>query len=227
MESENLHDIVQDIENYLGALLGDRVYTAILDGKGEIKFVRDGFNEENLIPFIINFVQTNFSILEVGDHAFPMSNKSMGFFKISEKSMIVLYTKKGKLGSLLAFKTKMFGYAPKIDKKITEATKIKIKKKIKNTEEITISKVVPSAPSAEPQYTRVTSKKFAKFPILIKELTGKEKFPINDVKVLRLCDGKHTIEDIIKETNISRLKVNKTLRDYQKKKYLTLKRTAI
>ncbi|MFX1450637.1 MAG: hypothetical protein ACFFCM_07345 [Promethearchaeota archaeon] len=227
METNAFYYIAQEIEKYLGSLLGVRVYSAILNGNGEFKFAREDFNEENLIPFIANFVQTNFSLLGVGDHAFPMSNKSIGFFKLSEKSMIVLYAKKGKLGSLLAFKNKINTYAPIIDEKINEVTKITIKKKIEITEEITISKSSPPASNTQPQYTQVKQKSFAKLPKLIKELTGKEKFPINDVKVLRLCDGKHTIEEIIKETDISRLAVDNIIRNYEKKKYLTLKRTAI
>ncbi|NVM03395.1 MAG: hypothetical protein HWN67_13775 [Candidatus Helarchaeota archaeon] len=227
MESEPFYDLVEEIENYLGYLLGVRVYTAISNENGEIKFARDDFIKENMIPFITNFVQTNFSLLGVGDHSFPMSNKSIGFFKISEKSMIILYAKGVKLGSLLAFKTKMFNYAPKIDEKIGEITKITIKRKVEITKEITISKESAPSPSDKPQYAQVTSKKFARLPRLIKELTGREKFPINDVKVLRLCDGKHTIKDIIKETKISRLAVESVIRNYQKKKYISLKRTTI
>ncbi len=227
MESEAFYDLVQEIEKYLGALIGSRVYTAITNENGELKFARNDFNEENMLSFIINFVKTNFSLLGVGDHAFPMSNKSIGFFKVSEKSMIILYTKKGKLGSLLAFKNKMFNYADIIDEKIDEVTKITIKRKVEITEEITISQQTAPTPSAKPQYTQVDSKKFAKLPRLIKELTGKEKFPINDVKILRLCDGTHTIMDIIKETKISRLAVEGVIRTYQKKKYLTLKRKTV
>lgn len=223
MNSDHFYNLVLEIENYLGSLIGIRVYAAIIGGNGEIKYAREDFNE--MISFIKSFILSNFNILQVGDHSFPMSGKNIGFFKISNKAMVILYMKTGHMGSLLAFKNKMYIYASRIDEQITDLTQITVEKEIENMGEI--SKEAPSSAIGEPPAKLALEGKFVKVPLLTKQITGKEKFPINEVKILQLCDGKHTIEDIIKSTNFTRLDIENVIRNYQKKKYLTLQRTQI
>ncbi len=55
-------------------------------------------------------------------------------------------------------------------------------------------------------------------PFLKKRLSGKEKFPFGIARILDLCDGYHSVEDICKETNYTRLEVTNAIREYQKKK---------
>ncbi|MHA1378256.1 MAG: hypothetical protein ACTSRG_07725 [Candidatus Helarchaeota archaeon] len=218
MGSEIFYNIAQEIENILGTLLGFRVYSAIFDRTGKVLFARDDFKENDMLDYISKYIKSNFHMLEVGDHSFPISGKNLGFFKISDKCMIVLQTKKGHLGALLSFKSKMDSFASKIDNQI---------KDISPEAKLGINKVSSVAESKEPSQKFITQKTFAKLPILTKKLTGKEKFPIEHVLVLNLCDGEHVIEEIVKKTRLTRIAVEKIIRDYQKKKMVTIKRTQI
>ncbi len=218
MDSDIFLNIAKEIEEYLGSIMGVRVYSAIVDRNGKIRFAREDFNENEMDVFVVNFVKNNFDMLEVGDHSFPISGKNFGFFKISDKSMVVLHTKKGPLGALLSFKNKMFSFADTIDDKLNDVMVQRKKGKERAGTATDSEQGVPKL---------LTQKKFAKVPLLTKKLTGKEKFPINDVLVLNLCDGEHTIEEIIKKTRLARLAVENVIKNYEKKKYITLKRTQV
>ena len=222
MQTDFFYDLATEIENYLGSIISYRVYSAIFDKAGNPLFAREEF-EGDMISYISDFVKTNFNMLAVGDHSFPLSSQNLGFFKISEDFIVVLLTKKGPLGALLTFKNKMETYASKIDKititydknKETIKTEISFADKTKKTQE----KEIP--------YKPITQKTFAKVPVLLKKLTGKEKFPLDEVLVLNCCDGEHSIDDIAKKAKLPRLKVEQIIKTYQKKKLLTLKRMQI
>ena len=224
-DSEHFYNIAKAIEKELGVTSAVRIYAAIFDGNGKALYASDDFTE--IISFISPFIKDTFERLKIGDHSFPISGKNIGIFKVSDKAIVVLYSKKGHLGALLNFKNKMSIYASKIDEQLEDFTQITIKRKIEVTEEITITKGKVPSKKTEAQYVKPSTTTFAKLPVLLKELTGKEKFPLNDVRVLQLCDGKHTIEDIIKKTKLSRLEIQNIVRNYQKKKVLNLKRTQV
>lgn len=59
------------------------------------------------------------------------------------------------------------------------------------------------------------------FPILEGAFQAK-KFPKKDARILKLCDGQSTIEDIIQETSLNRLNVMEVIKKYEKKKKLKL-----
>jgi len=215
--SDFFYNIAQEIENNLGSLLGFRVYSAISDRNGKILFAREDYNDGDMLSYISNFIKNNFDMLQVGDHSFPISGKNFGFFKISNKCIIVLHTKKGPIGALLSFKSKMFAYSEKIDNQIGEIfSDVKV-----STEKTSIT----ADSKGSTQF--ITQKTFAKIPILNKKLTGKEKFPLDQVLILNLCDGEHTIDEIIKKTRLPRLTVEKIIKDAQKKKLISLKRKKV
>ncbi len=68
------------------------------------------------------------------------------------------------------------------------------------------------------------SVQFRRIPYLLRPLTGAKKFPLLDSKVIPLCDGNHTVDDICKKTKLNRLKVSEILRKYHKKKLIGMKR---
>ena len=78
---------------------------------------------------------------------------------------------------------------------------------------------VPSIPSLKPK-----QKDLKRVPLLIKPLTGKEKMPLEDVKILQYCDGTYCVEEICQETLYAILRVNMVLRKYEKKKWLKVLR---
>jgi hypothetical protein len=61
-----------------------------------------------------------------------------------------------------------------------------------------------------------------RIPVLTKRFTGKEKFPLQDMKILQFCDGTHTIEAICQKTGFSSVKVDLILREYQKKNLIKI-----
>ena len=63
-----------------------------------------------------------------------------------------------------------------------------------------------------------------KVPTLVKKLTGKEKFSLESASILQFCDGKLSVEEICKETNIPKVKVNQILAELQKKRWIKFKR---
>ncbi|MFX1450712.1 MAG: hypothetical protein ACFFCM_07720 [Promethearchaeota archaeon] len=82
-----------------------------------------------------------------------------------------------------------------------------------STSEKTVKKIV-----------KPTSKRYAeRRPSLVKKL-GSQKLPLEDLKVLRLCNGTNNIQEITNKSNLALVKVNEIIRKYQKKKMITIKR---
>lgn len=85
----------------------------------------------------------------------------------------------------------------------------------------------PSSTSASELAAPSTKAGLKSVPFLIKKLTGKEKFPLEEAQILQFCDGTNSIEDICAKTGYARLKVDEVIRDYQKKKWIELKRIVL
>ncbi|MFX1449238.1 MAG: zinc ribbon domain-containing protein, partial [Promethearchaeota archaeon] len=129
------------------------------------------------------------------------SGVNLVFFKTSEHSIVVLHTREGPVGQLLAFKSRMFRYADKIEAEIIKL--IPDKKEQKNKETVAVS--------AE------------RIPVLTVSI-DKKKFPMDEASILHKIDSKKTISEICEITKIPRLKVNEILKKYQKKGWVKLKR---
>ncbi len=200
------YKISREIASELGALLTVRPYCAIVNANGEICYIDSELGEYT--DLIKDFLATTYPMLKVGDHSVPLSGINMIFFKISEKAMVILHTKKGALGQLLAFKPIMHKYIPKIDSSIGD-----IKKPIEEE--------IEKAPVKEQVEVKKKKSKFV--PLLVKDL-GEIKIPIEHATVLNLCNGENDVEYIMKESNKTRLYVNQIIRQYQKQGYIKLKK---
>jgi len=214
---EDFYTIVKEIASVFGQLLISRPYFSIIDALGTIHYMDEPFGAYS--EFIQNFVVSNFHLLNVGDHSFPLGGVNLAFFKLSSKTMIVIHTQKGPSGQLLSFKSKILDWGPRFDKLIGE-----------------IAPVVPTiqisefSGEAEPAIITETSKDKAGLktvPFLVKNLTGKEKFPIEEAQILQYCDGKHALESICEETGYPRLKIDEIIRRYQKKKWIEIRRVIL
>ena len=75
--------------------------------------------------------------------------------------------------------------------------------------------------------TKTIKKGVKMVPILKKKLSSKEKFSVEGARILGLCDGRHSVDDICEETKYSRLKVNDVIREHQKKDRIEVKRILI
>lgn len=209
------YDISREIATELGALLTVRPYCAIINSSGEICHMDSELEEySNLIK---DFMDISFPMLKVGDHSVPLSGTNMIFFKVSEKAMIILFTKKGALGQLLAFKPIMHKYTPRIDSTIGDI-KITIDREI---EKVTVKEKVTVEESGKKEEVKRRKSKF--LPLLVKDL-GDTKIPIEHAAILSLCDGKNDVERIVKESTKDRLYINRIIRQYQKQGYIKLKK---
>lgn len=214
-ESEDFYEIAKEIVNVFGKIFAARPYIAVLDALGNVRHIDEPLSESHL-NFVQDFVRKSCNLLKVGDYSFPLGGINLGFFKISEKAVIVLYTTKGFTGQLLAFKARMHDWSQKIDELIGEI----------DVQAETIAEAVTpqAAETTEIKPPVETKKYFRDFPILIKDLTGKEKFPMEVAQVLNLCDGKHSIEDICMELEFNIIHVKDILAVHEKKKWIKIKR---
>ena len=202
------YDISREIASELGALLTVRPYCAIVNANGEICYIDSELEEYS--DLIKDFLATTYPMLKVGDHSVPLSGINMIFFKISEKAMVILHTKKGALGQLLAFKPIMHKYIPRIDSNIGD-----IKKPIEEE--------IEKAPVKEQVKVEVQKRKSKFVPLLVKDL-GDTKIPIEHATILNLCNGENDVEYIMKESNKTRLYINQIIRQYQKQGFIKLKK---
>jgi hypothetical protein len=126
---KNLDDVVVQIKEDMERLLANPIQIGVVDKDSNIKYIDDEL-EEKYGDFISSFVKGNFDLLSNGEHSLPLSGVNVGFFKISDLSLIVLYSESGPVGQLLAFKGKMGKYTEDINKFILEEAKPKKEKKI-------------------------------------------------------------------------------------------------
>jgi hypothetical protein len=216
---EDFYSIVKEILATFGQIFVSRPYFSIIDMAGTIHYIDQPL--EQFSEFIQNFTKDNFNLLNVGDHSLPLGGINLGFFKISPKTMIIIHTQKGPSGQLLSFKVKMFEWAPRIDKLIGDISTVVSRVQIAESSEEGEPGVLPETLSKE----KVAGLKTV--PVLIKNLSGKEKFPIEEAEILQFCDGKHAVETICTETGYPRLKVDEIIRRYQKKKWIEIRRVIL
>lgn len=219
LKKDSFFEIAKDISTTFGTLLGVRPYIGIIDAMGTVHY--SDTELEEYMEFAQNFARSNFYLLNTGDHSLPLGGINLAFFKISEKSIIVLYTKKGRSGQLLSFKAKMFDWQQRIDGLIGDI--IVPPPPIQVTDSPSQIELEPGVIEAD-QEVQTKARGLRTIPVLIKQLTGKEKFPIDVATILQYCDGNYSIDDIVKETNYPRLQVDNVIRLYQKKKWIDIKR---
>ncbi|HUX99215.1 MAG TPA: hypothetical protein VMV49_06640 [Candidatus Deferrimicrobium sp.] len=212
-EKDYLYAISNEIVNIFGRIFATKPYIAILDGIGNIHHVDEPFSEH--LEFIKDFVNKNFKFLQVGDYSFPLGGVNLGFFKISPKAVIVLYTTKGFIGQLLAFKARMHEWSQKIDEVIGDI----------NIPVESVQNIVSEESKLIEERAAIKKRKLLRdVPILIKKISGKEKFSIDTAQVLNFCDGENSIEDICMTSNYNIVKVKEILWELEKKKWIAIKR---
>ncbi len=194
-----MDDIANEIIEYMNKILSKATYLGIFGENDKVYYMQGALKK--YLPFLQSYIEENFSLLGIGDHSIPLSGVNLVFFKTSEHSIVVLHTREGPVGQLLAFKSRMFRFADRIEDEIIQATPVK--KEAESRKTITVS--------AE------------RIPVLTVSI-DKKKFPMDEASILHKIDSKKTITEICEETKIPRLKVNEILKKYQKKGWVRLKR---
>ena len=218
-KSESFYDICREIEAIFGKIFAARPYMAVIDAIGAIRYSEPQLDPH--IAYIQNFIRMNFNLLNVGDHSIPLGGINLAFFKVSKKAVVVLFTQKGFTGQLLAFRSRMLEWSQRIDELIgdlvTQISSLNMP-----------AEVEPAVSGSPPSGSSVgVPQNFKEVPVIIKQLTGKEKFPLEVATILQYCDGKHSIEEICEETTCPKVKVNQILTEYQKKKWLDFKKVLV
>jgi len=224
--------IAKDILANIGKLLATRPYIAITDAKGTIQYTDAPL--EIYAKFIQSFVNDNFHLLQIGDHSLPLGGVNLAFFKMSSKSMVILYTVRGVTGQLLSFKARMPEFQARIDQLIgglieipTPIQEPHIYSPLGPSVSADIRSTVSKTLNSTGAVASATKAGLKTVPFLMRKLTGKEKFPLEDAQILQFCDGTNGLEDICAKTGYNRLKVDEVIRDYQKKKWIELKRIVL
>lgn len=221
-KEEQFIALSREIMTALREIIVTRTYLAIVDAMGTLHYVESSSIFDQYLYFIRSYTRDNFHLLNIGDYSLPFGGINLGFFKVSQKALVILYAPKGPAGQFLPFKNFMAKWANRVDQLIGDLDYDSISPEFQEiVPESPLELQKPDQPSEMPlkkeQYT-------IRLPILKIKLTEKEKFPLKDMQILQLCDGKHTIEDICKKTNSPQLKVDLTIREYQKKKLIELRR---
>ena len=197
------YKIANEIITELGPILGTRPYLAIVKYDGEFKYIEPALDQYK--EFISSFSKTNFNLLNIGDHSMPVSGTNLAFFKFSSKALIVIYIKKGLIGQLLIFKARMMKYKDKLDALIPETPQLQETAVAPVSEEPTVLKEVPAPTKAQI------------IPVLLKAIGKKDKFPLQEVVILNYCNGKNTLEEIMRGGNLDRKGTWEILDKYTKK----------
>lgn len=139
------------------------------------------------------FVITEFKQMNNFDHHFPLPGTNLAIFNI-ENILVALYTKKGYQGQLLSFKTKI--------KKFSKDLKIAIE-----------------LPTTRPIQTEQKEQILPKMTQTVSLTLG---LSDDESAVLKLCDGNHSIREIVVKTRIPRKNVIDIIRRYENKDWLQL-----
>ncbi|MHA1230362.1 MAG: hypothetical protein ACTSPQ_06915, partial [Candidatus Helarchaeota archaeon] len=151
----------------------------------------------------------------------PLGGVNLAFFKPGNNFLIIIHSKKGPIGQLLSFKKIMANYTGKISELIGDVT----------PSERSITMPPPKIEIPKEKIEKIERKPEARVrsrarrvPLLMKEMTGKEKFKIDTAKVLELCDGTNSIEEIAEKTNLPKLKVDMIIKQFEKKGWIKISR---
>jgi len=206
-----MYDIIRSIKKELIQFTSVRPYLAVIDGLSTIHYMDEDI--ESFREFITTFNDTSFGILGVGDHSLPIGRENLLFLKLSPKFLLIIYTKKGKIGELIRVKTKLNDYISVIDTKIGDIDLSKVK-----------STIFAEKVEEQDEKTKMKSKILSVFPSVNQEQIEKEKFPIDEARVLRLCNGETAVEEIMEKTGKTRIFISKIINKYKKKGFLKLVR---
>jgi len=164
---------------------------SIVDIYGNIKII-----DEQIEPYqdiIKRSIEINQHYLGIGDYAIPLSSKNLMIFKISGKSLVILFANKGNIAQLLSFKKNIKHFAAQIDQLLGD-----IEVPAKTPEAVT----VPEVKLVEKKIVLPTKQILGKemplyYPVLNKKLGDKVKATVQEISILHLCDGQHSFSDIL------------------------------
>ena len=222
-----LTNVVKELKEKMVRLMPEqKTLIAVVSNLVEVKYIDPELEKERL-NYIKDYVSSNFSLIEINQYSLPLSGILLGFFKISNKTMLVLYSETGKIGNFLAYRGIINTYTKKIDECIDLLQKIYENESIAY-DVIRLKKVEPfeaipaSSIEMSEKLTSVPSETLppsSVFPALVPKY-AKKKFAFKEGLILQFADGKNSIKDIIEKSNFSGQEVEEIIEKYEKKGWL-------
>ncbi len=225
-----LKEVVSELKGKMKALLPQlETQIAIIDDLADIKYI-DPELEQDRAEYIKDYVETNFSLIEINQYSIPLSGILLGFFKISKKVMLVLYSPTGKSGNLLAYRGLLNTFTGNIDEALnklqeiyeleTIAYDIIRLKKVKAVETVPALAVNSNEPAITPSPLETLSP--AEIYPLLDPKYSKKKFAFNEGLCLQYADGKNSLEDISEKCNFPVAEVRDIIDKYEKKGWIEI-----
>ncbi len=150
--------------------------------------------------------------IKIGDYCIPLSSKNLMIFKISEKSIVVLFADRGNIAQFLSFKKNIKKFGEIIDGLIGE---IAIVKGVE-------APPIPKEKLAEKIEKQILGKELPLYyPAFKQELDDKFKANFQEIQILRFCNGQNSFADIVAQTSQAEETVYELLEKQSKKKLIT------
>ncbi|MHA1269090.1 MAG: hypothetical protein ACTSPY_04825 [Candidatus Helarchaeota archaeon] len=226
VQNQDLFPIVKGMSSKLGATLGVRVYVAITDNSGKICYIDDELKK--YLNLITTFVKYNFNLLQVGDHSIPLSGSNIIFVKISNRALVVLYTKKGLVGQLLSFKKYIDEYLQPIDNVLKAAGTPELVLETPELKVETPEKVIPVETDQRSEVVlekKVYKRKKYKniIPKIRKKIPSNLKLKLEESAILNLCnEGKSISEMINLSDNLTTSTIKKVFAKFIESKWIDI-----
>ena len=225
-----MESVVNELKDKMSKLFPMNTQVAVVDSIGEVKYIDPALESERL-KYIKEYVTANFELIELNQYSLPLSGVLLGFFKISEKVMLILYAPTGKIGNLLAYRGIVDSFTAKIEETLDlmqeifemetlayDVIRLKKVKAIQPTAGPAIA--IDTAEVATPVIPKVSSPSSI-FPKLDPKYS-KKKFAFKEGLCLQFADGKNSIEDISEKCNFSNQEVLEIIDKYQKKGWIEI-----
>ncbi|MHA1270780.1 MAG: hypothetical protein ACTSPY_13385 [Candidatus Helarchaeota archaeon] len=196
--------LIEEMKSKMRSIIPDIPYIGILDSNGKKYYFDEKLNERK---DIIEDFNKNLNI-QIGQYSLPIS-APLGFFRISENILVVIYLETGQSGNLLLFQGIINNYSQKIQEYFDNIHKM--------------SEIEASAFKIIRLKKREIPKSPEEFqcPFLRQQYQAK-KFAYNEGLVLKLCDGTKTISEIIKTVKLPRTEILSIINMYKDKGWIEI-----
>ena len=221
-----LNDAIEELREKMGRISSKTPYIALINKNAEVKFLDSELKDQE--NYMKEYIGSNFDLIANGEYSLPFSGLLLGFFKISEEAVLVLYLEEGKIGNLLAFRGVIDSMIQKLDTSLIALQKTEeiedmayqIFRLRKLSDEDLAAKIpvfeeMSDEGSQPSEYISLSQI----FPLLDNKYS-KKKFSFKESLIIQFCDGEHSIEEISKKSGYSDYDVQDVILKYEKKGWL-------
>ncbi len=191
------------ISREIGERVGIRVYLSILDASGCTIFQNSHLKEqfEDFSMMLSQFIP----YLDEKEYSIPFSNKNLMFYKPTKKTVLVIFSERGKIGQLFSCKKIINKYSSELDE-IVEKIQLNVKK-------------IEEKPLIHLKKPQIKILKKEKIPLDIKLSGSIENFmmSLDEHKILQSCRNNKSIYEMSKEFNKSIGEINELIFNFLNK----------